>query len=56
MYANVLRLPRLNRSQYRLEPGLEDRIARIAKLAKRSEGAVLEELADEAERMRRYPA
>ena len=39
----------------RLEPGLEDRIARIAKLAKRSKGAVLEELADEAERMRRYP-
>jgi hypothetical protein len=39
----------------RLEPGLEDRIARIAKLAKRSKGAVLQELADEAERMRRYP-
>jgi uncharacterized protein (DUF433 family) len=39
----------------RLEPGLEARITRIAKLAKRSKGAVLEELADEAERMRRYP-
>jgi len=39
----------------RLEPGLEDRIARLAKLAKRSKGSILEELADEAERMRRYP-
>jgi hypothetical protein len=39
----------------RLEPGLEGRIARLAKQVKRSKGAVLGELADEAERMRRYP-
>ena len=39
----------------RLDPGLEGRIERLAKRAKRSKGAMLGELADEAERMRRYP-
>ncbi|MHB8509457.1 MAG: hypothetical protein ACYDGR_12550 [Candidatus Dormibacteria bacterium] len=39
----------------RLNPGLESRIARLAKRVKRSKGAILGELADEAERTRRYP-
>ncbi len=39
----------------RLQPRIEARIAAIARETKRSKGAVLEELADEAERTRRFP-
>jgi uncharacterized protein (DUF433 family) len=38
----------------RLQPRIEARIAEIARETKRSKGAVLEELADEAERTRRF--
>lgn len=39
----------------RLSPRIESRITQIARETKRSKGAVLEELADEAERARRFP-
>jgi len=39
----------------RLDPALESRIEALAKRSRRSKGAVLEELASEAERSRRYP-
>lgn len=39
----------------RLSPRIEARIEQIARETKRSKGAVLEELADEAERTRRFP-
>ena len=39
----------------RLSPKIEARIEQIARATKRSKGAVLEELADEAERTRRFP-
>lgn len=39
----------------RLDPGLETRIEALARRSRRSKGAVLEELASEAERSRRYP-
>jgi hypothetical protein len=39
----------------RLSPRIEARIEQIARATKRSKGAVLEELADEAERTRRFP-
>jgi uncharacterized protein (DUF433 family) len=39
----------------RLSPGLDARITALAKRTKRSRAAVLESLADEAERTRRYP-
>jgi uncharacterized protein (DUF433 family) len=39
----------------RLDPRIESRIAQIARETKRSKGAVLEELADEGERARRFP-
>lgn len=39
----------------RLDPGLESQIEALARRSHRSKGAVLEELASEAERSRRYP-
>lgn len=39
----------------RLHPRIESRIRQIARETKKSKGAVLEELADEAERTRRFP-
>ena len=39
----------------RLDPGLESRIEALAQRSRRSKGAVLAELASEAERSRRYP-
>src|SRR5437588_2978957 len=39
----------------RLDPGLESRIEALAQRSRRSKGAILEELASEAERSRRYP-
>jgi hypothetical protein len=56
MYAVVVEMAKNQPFTVRLEPGLEDRIGRLAKLAKRSKSSMLEELADEAERMRRYPS
>ncbi len=48
-------MPRTDPFTVRLDPRIEARISQIARETKRSKGAVLEELADEAERTRRFP-
>jgi uncharacterized protein (DUF433 family) len=48
-------MPKTEPFTVRLDPRVEARIAQIARETKRSKGAVLEELADEAERARRFP-
>jgi hypothetical protein len=48
-------MPKTEPFTVRLDPRIESRIAQIARETKRSKGAVLEELADEAERARRFP-
>jgi len=48
-------MPKTDPFTVRLDPRIEARIAQIARETKRSKGAVLEELADEAERARRFP-
>lgn len=48
-------MPKTEPFTVRLDPRIESRITQIARETKRSKGAVLEELADEAERARRYP-
>jgi len=47
-------MPRTSPFTVRLNPRIEARIEVIARETKRSKGAVLEELADEAERTRRF--
>jgi hypothetical protein len=48
-------MPKTGPFTVRLNPRIESRITQIARETKRSKGAVLEELADEAERARRFP-
>jgi len=48
-------MPKSGPFTVRLNPRIESRITQIARETKRSKGAVLEELADEAERARRFP-
>ncbi len=48
-------MPKTEPFTVRLSPRIESRITQIARETKRSKGAVLEELADEAERARRFP-
>ncbi|MHB8612315.1 MAG: hypothetical protein ACYDAL_07780 [Candidatus Dormibacteraceae bacterium] len=48
-------MPKTEPFTVRLNPRIESRITKIARETKRSKGAVLEELADEAERTRRFP-
>jgi hypothetical protein len=48
-------MPKTGPFTVRLSPRIESRITQIALETKRSKGAVLEELADEAERARRFP-
>ena len=48
-------MPKTEPFTVRLNPRIESRITQIARETKRSKGAVLEELADEAERARRFP-
>jgi hypothetical protein len=48
-------MPKTEPFTVRLDPRIESRITQIARETKRSKGAVLEELADEAERARRFP-
>ena len=56
MYATIkLTMPKTEPFTVRLDPRIESRISQIARETKKSKGAVLEELADEAERARRFP-
>lgn len=48
-------MPKTEPFTVRLHPRIEARIAQIARQTKKSKGAVLEELADEGERARRFP-
>ncbi len=48
-------MPKTEPFTVRLSPRVESRITQLARETKRSKGAVLEELADEAERARRFP-
>ena len=48
-------MPKTEPFTVRLNPRIESRITQIARETKRSKSAVLEELADEAERTRRFP-
>ncbi len=48
-------MPKTEPFTVRLDPRIEARITQLARETKRSKGAVLEELADEADRARRFP-
>lgn len=48
-------MPKTEPFTVRLSPRVESRITQMARETKKSKGAVLEELADEAERTRRFP-